>query len=135
MAVVTHRYHGKVQPEEEKRRIKEKAKLDSEFVIAKKRQVDVRRIQSEMLLAKARGELIERNLVERQAAFLLVALRQKILSMPLNYSQRLLNIGDAKVMNRMLGEMAISVLNDLMDLPSKVINPDWLKELEADEGK
>jgi hypothetical protein len=83
MAVVTHRYHGKVQPEEEKRRIKEKAKLDSEFVIAKKRQVDVRRMQSEMLLAKARGELIERNLVERQAAFLLVALRQKILSMPL----------------------------------------------------
>jgi hypothetical protein len=38
-------------------------------------------------------------------------------------------------MNRMLREMAISLLNDLMDLPSEVINPDWLKELEADEGK
>jgi hypothetical protein len=33
-----------------------------------------------MLLAKARGELIERKLVEFQAAYLLIAMRQRALA-------------------------------------------------------
>lgn len=55
-----------------------------------------RKQQAQMLLAKARGELITKQLVERQAAYLLVAMRQKILGIPQTYSRRLLNISDPK---------------------------------------
>jgi hypothetical protein len=27
------------------------------------------------------------------------------------------------------------LLNDLRDLPQKVVDPNWMKELEAEEGK
>ena len=35
-----------------------------------------------MLLAKARGELVAKSLVERQSAWLLIAMKQKILAVP-----------------------------------------------------
>jgi hypothetical protein len=35
----------------------------------------------------------------------------------------------------MLQEMAILLLNVLKDLPSKVIEPDWLEEVEEKDGK
>jgi hypothetical protein len=39
------------------------------------------RLRSDMLLAKARGELIEKSVVRQQADFIFVALRQKILAL------------------------------------------------------
>jgi hypothetical protein len=117
------------------RQSEEVQKLSKRYLRIRNEQMSLKAQQAAMLLAKARDELVLKSLVERQASFLLVALRQKILSMPLTYSQRLLNIGDVKVMNRMLREMAISLLNELMDLPSKVVNPDWLEELEAGDRK
>jgi phage terminase Nu1 subunit (DNA packaging protein) len=91
-----------------------------------------RRQQAEILLAKARGELITKQLVERQAAYLLVAMRQKILGIPQTYSRRLLNISDQKEMAAKLKEMALSVLNEIKDLPSRVSDPNWLQTLEGD---
>jgi hypothetical protein len=41
-------------------------------------------------LAKARGDLIDKDLVTKQAAFLFVAMRQKMLSAPLTYHRKLL---------------------------------------------
>ena len=85
--------------------------------------------------AAARGELIAKDLLEKQAAFLLVALRQKILNLLTTYARRMVGLADASAAKKMLQEMAISLLNELKDLPSKVTNPHWLRELEADEGK
>jgi hypothetical protein len=96
--------------------------------------VRVNRMRGEMLLAKARGELIQKDLVEQQAGYLLVALRQRILSLPQTYSRRLLNIRDQKEMAAKLKEMALSVLNELKDLPLKVTDPDWLEKLENGNG-
>ena len=39
-------------------------------------------LTAEMILAERRGELIEKRLVEQQASYLLVALRQAILNIP-----------------------------------------------------
>ena len=94
--------------------------------------VRVNRMRGEMLLAKARDELVTKELVERQAAYLLVALRQRILSLPQTYARRLLNISDQKEMAAKLKEMALSVLNEIKDLPSRVSDPDWLSKLEED---
>jgi hypothetical protein len=73
MAEVIHRYVGKDSPstpqsEKEQRRKKEKAKLDAHFVASKTQQVKVRTMQSAMTLALRRGELIETDLVMKQAA-------------------------------------------------------------------
>jgi hypothetical protein len=87
-----------------------------------------------MLLAKAREELIEKRLVEKQAAYLLVSLRQKILNLPATYGRRLLGITDAKVMQAQLKEVAVSLLEELRDLPAKVTNPNWLETVEDDDA-
>jgi hypothetical protein len=74
--------------------------------------------------------LIQKDLVEKQAAFLLVSLRQKILQVPHSYARRLLGITDAKVMSDKLRQMSISILNDIKNLPQQVTDPHWLETLE-----
>lgn len=102
--------------------------LDSERV----KSIRTRRMQNEMFLAKAREELILKTLVEKQAAFLIVALRQKILSIPHTYARRILNLTDSKAAAAILKEMAVSVLNEIKDLPQKVVDPQWLDTIEKD---
>ena len=87
---------------------------------------------AEKVLAERRGELIEKSLVERQAAYLLVALRQAILNIPQTWCRRLMGINGAAQVSRILREMAISILGEIKDLPHKVTNPDWLDEIEED---
>ena len=138
MAEVIHRYigkSGKLPPgpsKDEQRRKNEKTKLDAQFVASKTEQVNVRTMQSAMTLALRRGELIETELVVKQAAYLLVALRQKILAIPQAYSRRLLGINDAKVMQGKLKEMSLSMLEELRHLRERVTDPHWLETVEED---
>jgi hypothetical protein len=81
-------------------------------------------LANQMALARQRGELIEKRLVERQAAFLLVAMRQKILNLPQAYARRMVGLKDASQAKEMLREMAISVLNEIRDLPKQVTKSD-----------
>jgi flagellar biosynthesis chaperone FliJ len=48
-----------------------------------------RRQLTEVELAKPRGELIRKDLVEKQASFLLTAMRQRILQIPHTYARQL----------------------------------------------
>ena len=82
-----------------------------------------KRMRLEMQLAVERGELISKDLVEKQASFLLVALRQHAMSAPSAWSRRLLGINDARVMTERLKDMMTSVLEEIADLPHKVTNP------------
>lgn len=89
-----------------------------------------------MVLAERREQLIEKRLVEQQAAYLLVALRQAILNTPQTYCRRILGLKDAAEASRILREMAVSVLNEIKDLPNKVTNPDWLESIDGqDDGQ
>jgi hypothetical protein len=100
--------------EEPKRRRGERPKTPASEALNRERTelTRIRRQQSEMLLAKARGELITKELVLKQAAYLLVALRQRILSLPQTYSRRLLGITDQREMAARLKEMSLSILNE-----------------------
>jgi hypothetical protein len=93
-----------------------------------------RRKQTELLLAKAREELILKSLVEKQAAYLLVSLRQRMLAVPDNLCRRIVNIPDPAQARRILKEAMLSLLSELRDLPQAVTDPNWLETLEADEG-
>ena len=66
-------------------------------------------MQSELLFAKARGELIPKATAQAQAGFLLAALRSKILTIPQSYSRRLLNISDFGKMSKLLKKMSLSI--------------------------
>jgi hypothetical protein len=135
MAEVFHRYIGKdvklpkVPPAEREEQAR-RNELAAELTNERARAVRANRLRSEMLLAKARNELIEKALVEKQAAWLLIAFRQRLLTVLQAYTRQLLGITDAHVMSTKLREMALSSLNELKDLPKKVTNPRWLDELE-----
>lgn len=100
------------------------------LVLERTRSIKVRRMQDELLLARAREELITRDLVQKQAAYLLVALRQRILSIPHSYARRLTGLTDIKDTQRLLREMSLSLLRELRDLPARVVDPQWMDEAE-----
>jgi hypothetical protein len=88
-----------------------------------------------MLAGKARGEFLEKRLVEKQAAYLLVAMRQKILNLPAAYARRLVGLHDIREVMKVLEGAARSILNEIKNLPNVVTDPNWLRELEQDDGK
>lgn len=85
----------------------------------------VRRLEKEMEISARRGELIEKSVAERQAAFLLVALRARCMAASSAWARRLLNISDAREMTEQLKDMMTSVLEEIADLPQKVTAGDY----------
>jgi hypothetical protein len=106
------------------------SRLSREYLEVRNVQMHAKAFMAETVAAERRGELIAKSLVEKQAAYLLVALRQKILNIPQTYARRMVGLKDAAQASKMLREMAISVLNEIKDLPSKVVDRNWLEKVE-----
>jgi hypothetical protein len=51
-------------------------------------------------------------------------------NLPTTYARRMVGLKDANAAKKMLQEIAISVLNDIKDLPGKVTDPNRLQTLE-----
>jgi hypothetical protein len=90
-------------------------------------------LAAQMLLAERRGQLIEKRLVERQAAFLLLSLRQRVLAVPDRLARQLVGIDDVNNAREILRSAMLALLTELADLPSQVTNPRWLDEIAAEE--
>jgi hypothetical protein len=103
--------------------------LSEEYLRHRNDQMRTKNLAAQMLLAERRGELIEKRLVERQAAFLLLSLRQRILAVPDQICRRILNLSDPAQARSILREAMISLLSELKDLPQAVTDPNWLKKL------
>jgi hypothetical protein len=112
--------------------MEEKSGREEIMDVERVKSIRVRRMQGELILAKARDDVILKSIVEKQAAYLLVSLRQKILTLPQAYARRCLGLTDVKQASKLLREMSISVLNEIKDLPKKVVDPNWLNELDED---
>lgn len=111
-----------------------KFELDKELTRKRIRQTEVRTMAFEMDLARIREDLIERELVIKQLSFLLVAMRQKILTIPISYARKLLHKSDLKEVHALLQQMCFQLLNELKNLPQKVVDPNWLATLDEEEG-
>jgi hypothetical protein len=111
------------------------SKLSREYLAVRNRQMNSKALTAEMVLAQARGELIEKRLVEAQAAYLLISLRQRILAVPGNLCRKVVGIFDVAQAKKILRQAMLSLLNDLRNLPQKVTDPNWLRTLEKEEGK
>jgi hypothetical protein len=115
-------------------------KLSEEYLGIRNRQMDLKAKKAAMELAAQRGELVSRALIEKQSAFLLISLRQKILAVPDRLARQLVNVAEVKKAKAILKDALLVLLTELADLPSKVTNPRWLDEVaaeekDADEGK
>ena len=88
--------------------------LYHEYLEIRNRQLKVKTQMEEMQAAERRGELIEKKLIEAQAAYLLVALRQRILNIPHSWSRKLMGLNDAAQVSRILREMAHSLLTEII---------------------
>jgi hypothetical protein len=83
-------------------------------------------------LAQARGDIVEKDLVTKQAAYLFVAMRAKLLNSPLAWHRKLLNFSNPRRMIELLTEMQHQMLNELADMPKRVTAPNWLETLSDD---
>ena len=61
------------------------------------------------------GELMEKRLVAAQTQYLFVAMRQKILNLPVTYARRLVGLNDLRDVMKVLEGAAISILNEIKD--------------------
>ena len=111
------------------------AVLSKRYLRIRNEQMRAKNLREQMLLSKARDELILKELVVKQGAYLLVSLRQRVLSVPDNLCRKLVNIPDPKQARMILREAMLALLNELKDLPSKVVDPNWLASLDEADGK
>ena len=109
--------------------------LSRQYLETRNQQMSLKAQAAAMELAERRGELIERRLVEQQAAYLLVCLRQAVLRLPAECAPRLAGLTDAHEIRQVLEGAVRALLAELVDMPNKVVDPDWLAKVEEDGGR
>jgi hypothetical protein len=108
--------------------------LDAEYRIQRNQTLALKNMQAQMLLAKARGELVEKRLVEIQAAFLLVSMRRAALAMPQALCERLAAAGDPLEVKAILDEAMRGLLTEVADLPNRIDAAEWARFLAEQEA-
>ena len=73
-----------------------------------------------MLLAKARGELVEKRLVELQASFLLLAMSRQALALPQALCDRLAAVNGPLEVKAILNEAMLGLLAEMQELPNRI---------------
>src|SRR6516164_1445264 len=94
----------------------------------------LKRLREEMLLAKERDQLIEKELAIKQLSYLMITIRQKLLALPLNIGN---HFGDREVPIRVVVEYAKRLMNETLTELSQLplcVEPDWLERVE-EEGE
>ena len=84
----------------------------------------LKRLRLEMQVAAERGELIERETVLKQAAFIFVSLKQSVLNFPGRYCREMVGLTDPRQAQAVLTRAAHEFLNELSDFAEKVTNGD-----------
>ena len=84
----------------------------------------IKRLRTEMEVAVERGQLVEREVVLRQAGFIFIALKQAILGFPGRYCREMVGLTDPRQAQAVLTRAAHEFLNELSDFAEKVTNGD-----------
>jgi len=118
----------------------ESAKLGEEYLRKPIALLDLKYKREAMLLARDRAQLIERESVLHQLAYLMIPLRQKILGIPSKLGNR---FGNREVPMREVSDFCRTLvheaLSEVSNLPLTVSDPNWLRRaedwLENSEGR
>jgi hypothetical protein len=135
VSVTYHKYlrKGELPPPEARARgngQSAKEKLDAEW---RRKRIDAesarQRLHEAKLLAM-KGELISRRHAQKQSTFLVLSLRARLLAIPEQHADELLGISDRREMALRLNGIIRGALETLADMPLKVTDPDWLREVD-----
>ena len=122
-----------VRPNGQDKPEKTKYQLDKEGVAIRNKFTTTREKSARLLLAKAREDLVDKDLILKQAQFLYIAMRQKMLGAPLAYYRQFLHLEDPHEVIQRLTKMQHELLRELKDMPKKITNPNWMEELDEEE--
>jgi hypothetical protein len=99
--------------------------------------VRVRRMQGELLLAKARQEVLTVEEVRAQAEFVATILRQQILAFPAKHAPaaaRELGVPNERVVKGVFDKVAHDLCRELSHFHEKLTDANWLAESEPIPG-
>jgi phage terminase Nu1 subunit (DNA packaging protein) len=112
---------------------KKQWELNKENTVARTNLLKTKDKTAKLLLAKAREDLIDKDLVVKQAQYLFVAVRQKMLGAPLTYHRRFLHIEDPHVALERLKDVMNTMLRELKDFPSKITDSHWMDTVDEED--
>ena len=137
MAEVIHRNVGRdcdVPERKQSKSKQEREELDAEW--RRKRigaETAKQRLHEAKMLAM-RGELISRKHMEKQAAFLVLSLRARLLALSARHARELLNVSDEREMAQRLDAIMRSALDEISELPLRVTDENWMQKLDENES-
>ena len=134
MAEVNHRYIGRIPSESEQERQAKRDRLDAEW---KRNRIDAESARQKLHAAKLlamKGELISKKHAMRQAAFLVISLRQRLLAIAAQHARELLNVSDEREMQQKLDSIVRDAPSEISELPLKVTDPAWMLKLDELDG-
>jgi hypothetical protein len=92
----------------------------------------LRRLQTEIVLAKERNQLVEKELVGAQAAYLLASMRAKFLVLPTSYARACAHKPVDEIV-QILREAVTKALEELAGFPERIVDPNWLRSLDKEQ--
>jgi hypothetical protein len=104
--------------------------IDSELTKARTELARSRHHREAMAIAERRGGLIEKSLIQRQAQYIFICLRQAVLNFPTRYARHVVGLSDEHQAKAVLTKAAHEFLTELADFSNKAIDPRWMKNLE-----
>ena len=138
MGTVYHKYLGRDEAPPPEAKVRgdgqsAKEKLDAEW---RRKRIDAesarQRLHEAKLLAM-KGELIPRQLVQRQASFLVLSLRARLLALSPMHARELAAITDERELQLRLDAIVRSALDEIAEMPLKVTDPNWMQKLDGNE--
>ena len=89
--------------------------------------------ERELRIARAKQEVIPRSLALRQATFLVISLRQRLLAIAEQHARELVEIADEREMTERLDAIVRDALSEIAELPKRVSDPDWMQKLDEND--
>ena len=133
-AAIAQNLRAKTQRLEQRAKINGKSSPQIELIMERTLAARVNRQQSEIVAAKARGELIQKSVVRDQADFIASTLRQRILGFPRKFAPMVaaeLGVQERDVLQA-LERVAHEFCTELVGFDRRVADPTWLRGLEAE---
>jgi hypothetical protein len=81
-------------------------------------------LEREVKLAQQRGELISREMVQRQSAFVMTSLRSRLLALPATLSRKL-EVSDRHAAKLLIEREVKAALEELSDFTDRVTDDEW----------
>jgi hypothetical protein len=107
------------------------SRLSAQYLRRRNKTIELKNRAAEIELAQRRSTLVEKQLVERQATYLLINLRQKLLNLG-SHAHKFTGT-EITLARQILREIGLSTLNEIRDLPN-CAESDWLQKVEEAEG-